>query len=203
MKRFSIDHISEPRDRIPFWMPWGLGRWTAKIVFFLVLLLGFLALFCLPGRLQWLLWILLLLLLLLLYLLKRPKRDDPIPHTGDVQVLLEWNTKDDLDLHVIDPAGEEIYFANNKSRSGGELDIDANAGPMNMMRHPKENVYWQRGSAPEGLYQVRVHLYCLRGSLPISFRVMAKYGREVKHFTGSVESDGSTVPVCTFNLSKQ
>ena len=202
MKRFSIDHILGAKDTFPFWKPWGLGSWTGKSFLFLVLLLCFLALFCLPGRLRWLLWILLLLSLLLL-LLKATRRNAPRPHTGDVQILLEWETRDDLDLHVVDPSGEEIYFDNKHSASGGELDIDANASPANMMRHPKENVYWRHGGAPAGQYKVYVKLYCLRGSLPVPFKVMAKYGREVMHFDGIVEEDGSTVPVCTFYMNRQ
>lgn len=202
MKRFSIDHILGAKDMFPFWKPWGLGSWMGKSFLFLVLLLGFLALFCLPGNLKWLLWIPLPLSLLLL-LLKASKRNDPRPHTGDVQILLEWGTKDDLDLHVVDPSGEEIYFGNKRSASGGELDIDANASPANMMRRPKENVYWRFGGAPEGQYKVNVKLYCLRESLPIPFKVKAKYGSEVKHFAGIMEEDGSTVPVCTFYLDRR
>ena len=29
--------------------------------------------------------------------------------TGDVQVSVAWNTPSDVDLHVVDPFGEEIF----------------------------------------------------------------------------------------------
>ena len=200
MKRFSIDHISGPGKKIPFWMPWELAIWTGKSLLFLFLLLSFLALFCLPGHFQWLFWILLLLLLLFLLVARLPGRKEPKPHTGDVQVLLEWDTKDDLDLHVVDPAGERIYFGHKRSASGGELDVDANANSLNLRKHPKENVFWPRGGAPAGEYTVHVRLYCLRGKLPIPYKVMVKHGRETERFTGVLESDGATVFVCSFNM---
>jgi len=71
---------------------------------------------------------------------------EPRLGTGDVQVTLRWNTPVDLDLHVIDPLGEEIYFRYTFSPSGGTLDVDANAGCTNDT--PVENVFWPTGGAP-------------------------------------------------------
>src|SRR5262249_29155593 len=73
--------------------------------------------------------------------------------TGDVQVSLSWTTQADVDLHVVDPANEEIYWAHRDSLSGGQLDLDSNAacgsdGPRN------ENITWPMGAAPNGAYQV-------------------------------------------------
>src|SRR5438094_1828322 len=45
-------------------------------------------------------------------------------HEGDVTIALIWWDKTDLDLHVFDPAGEEICFRHKKARSGGERDVD-------------------------------------------------------------------------------
>jgi hypothetical protein len=75
--------------------------------------------------------------------------------TGDVQISLSWNTAADVDLHVVDPAGEEIYYAHRESASGGALDLDSNAacgsdGPRN------ENITWPVRGAPDGTYTVRV-----------------------------------------------
>ena len=43
--------------------------------------------------------------------------------TGDVQVTLSWDVDTDVDLHVVDPSGEELYWANRASATGGELDL--------------------------------------------------------------------------------
>ena len=78
---------------------------------------------------------------------------------GDIQLSLSWQNHNDLDLHCIDPARQEICFSNRRSAStGGELDIDQNAHePYNSS--PVENIYWPVGGAPPGLYRVFVVYY--------------------------------------------
>jgi len=74
---------------------------------------------------------------------------------GDVQVSLNWDTPTDVDLHVIDPAGEEVYWFQRESASGGQLDLDSNAG-CNLDNKNNENIFWNTGRAPYGDYTVRV-----------------------------------------------
>lgn len=171
MRRYNFDKVHAPRARIPFWKPWGLLKWGGRTVLFLLLLLLYLLLFCLPKK-------------------------DPVPHTGDVQVLLEWETSDDVDLHVFDPAGEEIYFEHTRSASGGELDIDANVGSI--MRHPKENVYWPHGGAPTGTYKVFVVLYRRRESGPIRYNVTVINKEQVEHLSGTLLTEQQADDVCAF-----
>ncbi len=84
---------------------------------------------------------------------------DVVLGTGDVQVTLRWETSADLDLHVVDPWGEEIYYSHQRSQSGGELDVDANAACRTQYYSPVENVYWPTGGAPYGTYVVSVVNY--------------------------------------------
>ena len=75
-----------------------------------------------------------------------------------MQVALIWTGGEDLDLYVTDPTGEQIYFANRESASGGQLDHDATpfcgqAGPH------VENVFWPEGQAPPGNYEAWVTVY--------------------------------------------
>lgn len=75
--------------------------------------------------------------------------------TGDVQATLIWETGDDMDLHVVDPDGFEIYFADEESPSGGELDVDVIPGCGDDGTQV-ENTHWPEGEAPEGEYEVFV-----------------------------------------------
>lgn len=73
---------------------------------------------------------------------------------ADVTVRLEWNKHSgdtDIDLHVIDPYGEEIYFENMYSVSGGFLDWDDVVGPG------PEHIHWD--NAPVGTYKIMVHYF--------------------------------------------
>jgi hypothetical protein len=74
---------------------------------------------------------------------------------GDIQVSVTWNSQADVDLHVVEPGGTEIYYGGTTSASGGELDIDANAA-CSTSNLTQENIGWAPGQAPSGTYIVRV-----------------------------------------------
>ncbi len=75
--------------------------------------------------------------------------------TGDVQVTLSWNVDSDVDLHVVAPGNDEIYYGRTSSPTGGVLDLDSNAGcSIDGVRN--ENITWPTGRAPRGQYIVRV-----------------------------------------------
>ncbi len=69
--------------------------------------------------------------------------------TGDLQFNLTWNTANDVDLHVIEPGGNEIDWTNTVSVSGGELDVDDVDG------YGPENIFWA-ATVPAGTYSVFV-----------------------------------------------
>ncbi len=73
--------------------------------------------------------------------------------TGEVQVSVTWDDSSDVDLHVVDPNGDEIYFGDAQSPSGGKLDLDSNAA-CGIDGKNQENITWS--SAPRGEYIVRV-----------------------------------------------
>jgi hypothetical protein len=78
----------------------------------------------------------------------------PVP-AGALVFTLRWDTEADLDLHVVDPAGDEIYWGDiSPPGSGGILDFDSNAGCVIDGRR-QENVIWQ-ATPPPGQYLVRV-----------------------------------------------
>jgi hypothetical protein len=73
--------------------------------------------------------------------------------TGDVQVSVSWSGASDVDLRVMDPSGDLVYFGNPASASGGALDLDSNAG-CTLDNVNSENIVWPAGHAPHGDYKV-------------------------------------------------
>ena len=122
---------------------------------------------------------------------------------GDIQISLSWNNYNDLDLHCVDPKGEEIWFSHRISSSGGELDVDQNAQPP-FTKVPVENIYWPVGGAPRGLYKIFVVYYAPRNGLdpaaPTAFTVRTVvrgwktyFFKSLINYTGRREPK----PVCT------
>lgn len=110
--------------------------------------------------------------------------------TGDVQISLSWNSAADVDLHVVDPSGEEIWYGSRESASGGMLDLDSNAGcgsdgPRN------ENITWPVHGAPSGTYHVLVDYWsaCDATSTDFTVAVNAR-GMAPQTMTGTFTGDG-------------
>lgn len=73
---------------------------------------------------------------------------------GDLKVTLLWDFLADIDLHVIQPNGEEINFQHNHdATTGGALDVDNRTGGEDSA----ENIYWE--NPPNGEYTVYLHYY--------------------------------------------
>ena len=87
------------------------------------------------------------------------RRVADIEATGDLVVYLFWQSVVDLDLHIIDPRGEEIYFENPRSLTGGLLEYEANGSCFAATTQPLESIFWKAGTAPSGNYQVIVDYY--------------------------------------------
>jgi len=83
---------------------------------------------------------------------------------GPLTISLRWNNWNDLDLHVVTPRQEEIYWCHRTSECGGFLDHDMNvcAVPGQFDRthsnKPVENCFWEHWP-PLGVYQVYVNYY--------------------------------------------
>jgi len=113
--------------------------------------------------------------------------------SGDVRISLIWNNRNDLDLHVINPRGEEIYYAHKTDSIGGMLDVDMNV--RGETTKPVENIFW--GRAPQGRYRVYVQNYGFHESnrAPTPFRVEIKNGNQYSYFDGTVSGSGSVSDV--------
>lgn len=74
--------------------------------------------------------------------------------SASITIRLDWSKHScntDIDLHVVDPYGEEIYYRHMESASGGYLDRDDVVGPG------PEHVRWT--NAPAGTYKIYVHYF--------------------------------------------
>jgi hypothetical protein len=123
--------------------------------------------------------------------------------SGDIQVTVAWDTEADVDLHVVDPEGVEIYWANRQSPSGGQLDLDSNAACAgDNVRN--ENISWPVGTAPQGPYTVRVDYWANCDAQETNYTVVIhNEGDTDIHygvFTGGGDSggSGSGVEIATF-----
>lgn len=102
---------------------------------------------------------------------------------GDVRVSLSWSNYDDLDIHVVEPSGNEIFYGNKSSRyTGGRLDVDMNAGGRDT-REPVENIFWKNvGKMADGTYKVFVHNYSKRETEDVGFTVQTEVNGEIQTF---------------------
>jgi hypothetical protein len=111
---------------------------------------------------------------------------------GDPQFTLIWNTDGvDLDLHVIEPGGKEIYWEEPRGAKGGELDVDNTKG------FGPENIYWLvdsdgpdeekvKGPGPPGMYKWFVVYWGGFGGLakPTHWQVRVKHAGKVTVYHG-------------------
>ena len=126
------------------------------------------------------------------------------PPLGALVVTLSWDTESDLDLHVVDPLGDEIFHGNPSSRpplspgtpplddagTFGVLDFDSNAQCVIDGRR-QENAVWT-AVPPSGHYVVRVDTSSLCAESIAHWTVQAKLGGAVVSAAQGVSVDADT-----------
>ncbi len=122
----------------------------------------------------------------------------------DIRASLLWNNRNDLDLHVITPDGEEIFYAHKREDNGhGWLDVDMNV--RGETDKPVENTRWARGKAKKGKYQIFVRNYGFHESSreATPFRMEIEINGKIQHFTSETKKGlfgpESDVHVLTFD----
>jgi hypothetical protein len=125
---------------------------------------------------------------------------------GDLCCRLAWFNHDDLDFHMQEPDGNTISFRTRGrvSRSGGDLDVDMNAG-SGTTRTPVENiVYPSHRTMKEGVYSLIVHQFSKRESTNVGFEVEIDLMGTIYRFVHgkAVQSDLKVV-VAKMNYSKK
>lgn len=125
---------------------------------------------------------------------------------ADVCCRLAWFNTDDLDLHMKEPGGYEIFFGNKGRLSpcGGMLDVDMNAFG-GLTRSPVENIFYKdKSKMREGKYELFVQNFNHRESDNFGFVVEVDILGEkftIEHNTPVRER--ANVSVLTFNYSRK
>jgi hypothetical protein len=124
----------------------------------------------------------------------------------DIRASLLWNNRNDLDLHVVTPANEHIYYGAKQGTCGGWLDVDMNV--RGETTKPVENVRWAKGKARPGRYRVYVQNYRFHeeDGRPTSYKVELEVNGEVRHFEGVISpskqtGDASNVTIAEFDYA--
>ena len=117
--------------------------------------------------------------------------------TGQLQVSLSFTNAKDVDLHLIEPNGEHIYYGNRTSSNGGQLDLDSNAG-CSIDDINNENItYGEDAYIEPGTYTVYVDMYnnC-DPTVATGYSVTVTYGgRIISANTGYTNPARGTFPV--------
>ena len=108
---------------------------------------------------------------------------------GDVQVTVSWDTDADLDLHVADPTGHEVYFGADEVESGGVLDLFS-GNCLRPDRRRNEHIAWSQGTPPPGRYEVRLSHYDSCDVEETSYVVRVYNHGTVSIFTGTFTGPG-------------
>lgn len=101
---------------------------------------------------------------------------------GELRISLSWFNTDDLDLHIIEPNNNRIYYGAKVSHTTrGNLDVDMNA--HSLTRTPVENViYPSKDRMIEGRYKVFVNNFTKRETKDGGFIVQIESRGEVFDF---------------------
>lgn len=114
----------------------------------------------------------------------------------DVRVVMAWDADaTDIDLHVVQPDGEEAYYSRNRTRAGGLVSPDCTQG------YGPEEYLLRR--APAGEYRIRCRYYgsqqqVLLGPATVVATVFLDWGRPTQRQQRLVlrlERPGEAIPV--------
>jgi hypothetical protein len=108
--------------------------------------------------------------------------------SGELQVSVSWDAASDVDIHLVEPDGTEIYYGATSSPSGGALDLDSNAG-CTIDNVNNENITYTE--APPGEYTVRLDYYAACEAEQTSYVVTVQLpGQQPQVFNGVFSGDG-------------
>lgn len=122
---------------------------------------------------------------------------------AELRCSLSWFNYDDLDLHMVEPNGYEIYYPRKGriSMCGGVLDVDMNAGGSTT-RTPVENIcYSSKKRMRPGMYRLFVHQFQQRESDNVGFEVEIELDGKTQILSYDKRVSG-VVPVATIVVAE-
>jgi hypothetical protein len=125
---------------------------------------------------------------------------------GDLKkVELDFAEQEDLDLYVVDPLGNEIYWNNANvlyPTEGAHHHYDATWSCDTTEGDNGEEVVWDPGSAPRGEYTVRVKYYEHCSADTVAYTVTVTIGDTATEYSGAFAAaeEDKIVDVATFTL---
>jgi Ca2+-binding RTX toxin-like protein len=107
-----------------------------------------------------------------------------------INLQLAWNTTDDLDLEVIEPGGEWLYYGSPISSSGGKLVADLNPGCNVVSSAPTERIFWPL-LPKAGNYDIRVNFFKECRSRTVGYTLTMSVLDDTKVVRDSVTGEGN------------
>lgn len=124
---------------------------------------------------------------------------------ADLRCSLSWNNTDDLDLHMKEPTGPDIYYGRkHSSTTGGRLDVDMNASTPIVCDAVENICYPDRTRMVEGVYTLKVHNFNKRESKNVGFEVEIEFDGHIH----SIKYDrpiqyAQTIDVATLSYTRK
>ena len=94
----------------------------------------------------------------------------------DVRIVLMWDADNtDIDLHVLEPSGEEVFYSHKLSQTGGMISFDVTTG-----YGPEEFLHKK---APKGTYQIMTNYFAshqqkMTGPVTVTVTVFTNWARD-------------------------
>ncbi|MBA2664792.1 MAG: D-alanyl-D-alanine carboxypeptidase family protein [Bradymonadaceae bacterium] len=113
--------------------------------------------------------------------------------SGSLRFTLTWEANTDLDIHVLTPSGEKLWYRNRNIADGGQFDSDSCIGSTcaTSTKLQMESVYWTR-AATQGNYQVWAVNYSGTKSVPFTVDVTVGDKRMTLQSTAPAVKNGAS-----------
>lgn len=118
--------------------------------------------------------------------------------SADLLVIMTWNTDNtDIDLHVLEPSGEDCFYGNRSTKAGGQMSTDVTQGfGPEMYYIPK---------LESGDYRIRVHYFArdrnrldVRTKVHVTvFRSFGRPNQQIESKIVTLEQDEDTHSIMT------